>query len=103
MTESQLDNMLGLCEMGIERAYEKKPEWITVTAERSRLSSFRRVTLMVVIFQFPRDPKVYSLKADSLSQLLESVTRECAFLKHRDRMATSGRRVLVEKKEAVPA
>lgn len=101
MTASQLDNMLGLCEIGIERAYGRKPEWCSLEATRIRLSSSRRQTSMLVIFAFAGDEKTYALRGDSLSDLLGRISRECAIRRFVAESPACGRRVLVAHKADV--
>lgn len=101
MTEAQLDNMLGLCEIGIEKAYGNKPEWCSLEATRMRVSTTRRLTSMTVIFAFAGDPKTYSFRGPSLSEVLGQMSLASEFFRRGIEETTRSRRVIVQSKREV--
>ena len=101
MTEAQLDNMLGLCELGIEKAYGHKPEWCAIEATRMRVSSTQRITSMTVMFAFAGDPKTYSFRGPSLSEVLGQMSLASEFFRRGLEEVTRSRRVIVQSKSEV--
>lgn len=102
MTESQLDNMLGLVEMAIAAAYQKPPLWCTCECKRSRFSAAQKTSYFLAIWDFlghRGDPFLAS--AETLSGLLGEIKASAP--KPVEPQAV-GRKVLIERrKEAVVA
>lgn len=95
MTESILDNMLGLVEMAIASAYGRPPAWCSVATERMRYSSGRKTSEYVVIYHLLGEKDSRMVEADCFSELLGKIARSG---QSSDGEAV-GRRVLVDKKD----
>lgn len=73
MTEAQLDNMLGLCEMAIAAAYGKPALCCTCQTTCVRRQAGDKYFHWQVLWGFLGDDGVYSVCALSLSELLREI------------------------------